>query len=363
MIAADTAAEVCEAVRSAARIVPVAGRTKPGLWQSEAATELELGGLRGIVDYDPAELTFTAEAGTPVAEVVDALSEHGQYLPFDPPLVGAGATLGGVVAAATSGPGAFRHGSVRDFVIGAQIVDGTGRLINSGGRVVKNAAGFDLPKLMIGSLGRLGVMVRLSFKVFPRPRATTTLVLEPASPAEALRAMSTVARGPLQADALDLTADGRLLVQLGGAPEVIDARAVRCAQLLGDGAVRLSEDLETAEWESAKTFAWLPEAAELVRVALSPSHVLALNDALGGSHDTPALRLSLAGNLAWIGWPRARPIAELDAALRGLGLRGARLTGSAEPCSSGPLLGDPAGGAFGERLGAALDPDHRFLGL
>ncbi|HEY6887587.1 MAG TPA: FAD-binding protein, partial [Solirubrobacter sp.] len=150
--------------------LPVAGATKPALTGG-----LDVAGLRGIVEYDPAELTFTALAGTPLREIVTALAEHGQYLPFDPPWVDAGATLGGTVAAGLSGSCSHRHGGIRDFVLGVRFLDGTGRLVGGGGKVVKNAAGFDLPKLFVGSVGRLGVLVQLSLKVFPAPAAWATL--------------------------------------------------------------------------------------------------------------------------------------------------------------------------------------------
>ena len=179
MIAAGTVEQVQEAVRATGpemRVLPVAGGTKPGVStpRGHDVQQLDLSGLSGVLEYDPAELTITALAGTPVREVDSALEEHGQHLPFDPPLMAAGATLGGVVATGASGAGAWRHGGVRDFIIGVRFVDGTGRLVAGGGKVVKNAAGFDLPKLMVGSAGRLGVIVQLSFKVFPRPIATTT---------------------------------------------------------------------------------------------------------------------------------------------------------------------------------------------
>ena len=129
------------------------------------------------------------------------------------------------MAAGTSGPGAFRHGGVRDFVIGVRFVDGSGRLVAGGGKVVKNAAGFDLPKLLVGSMGRLGVIVQLSLKVFPRPRATTTLVFDLAGTEAALDAMARLGRGPLDLDALDLDPPARLLVRLGGDPDAARRRA------------------------------------------------------------------------------------------------------------------------------------------
>src|SRR5436190_11409249 len=114
--------------------------------------------LSGMMEYDPAEFTFTALAGTPLAVVQKELAGNGQYLPFDPPLAAQGATLGGTVAAGLSGPGRLRYGGVRDFIVGVQWVDGSGTVIRGGGKVVKNAAGFDFPKLFTGSLGRLGIL-------------------------------------------------------------------------------------------------------------------------------------------------------------------------------------------------------------
>ncbi len=357
---ADSVAEIQDAVRGAARIVPVSGGSKPALSQSADhpdLTILDVGALSGLIEYDPAELTFTARAATPILEVEAALAEHGQYLPFDPPLRAAGATLAGVVAAGTSGPGAFRHGGVRDFVIGTQVVDGRGRLVSGGGKVVKNAAGFDLPKLMVGSMGRLGVIVRLSFKVFPRPRRTTTLVFAFAGFEPAIATLTGLARGPLQIDALDLTPDCRLLVRLGGDPEVLDARAARCAAIVGSRPLALEDREEQDEWEAATEFSWMPPGSEVVRVALTSARAIVLHDTLSAI-DVP-LRLSLAANLAWIAWPRQRPLEDLDRRLMKLGLRGVQLSGD----GGRPLLGEARGGAFGDRIRQALDPDDRFLEL
>src|SRR5439155_368623 len=136
--------------------------------------------LSGIVEYEPSEFTFTALAGTPLKAIIAALAERGQYLPFDPPLADAGATLGGTIAAGLSGPGRVRFGGLRDFILGVRFVDGEGRILRMGGKVVKNAAGFDLPKFFVGSAGRFGVLAEITFKVFPRPAATRTLRLDAA---------------------------------------------------------------------------------------------------------------------------------------------------------------------------------------
>ena len=150
-------AEAVEAVRGSKRLRPRGAGTKPALCAvDDEVSILDLSGLSGIIEYDPCEYTFTALGGTPVAEVEEALGKNGQYLPFDPPLREAGSTLGGTVAAGLSGPGRYRYGGVRDFLIGASFIDGDGRELRGGGKVVKNAAGFDFPKLLTGSLGELG---------------------------------------------------------------------------------------------------------------------------------------------------------------------------------------------------------------
>jgi glycolate oxidase FAD binding subunit len=353
----DSIEAVQDAVRSGQRVLPTGGGSKPALSTPahDDVVVLDVSGLRGIVEYDPAELTFTAMAGTPVAEVAAALAEHGQYLPFDPPLAAAGATLGGVVATGASGPNAFRHGGVRDFVIGVRFVEGTGRVVAGGGKVVKNAAGFDLPKLMVGSLGRLGVMVQLSFKVFPRPRATTTLVFDLGAPAAALAAIARLGRGPVEVDALDLEPGGRLVLRLGGDAEGLGARAVRCAAVVGSDPQRLDGDDDLAVWSDAAELAWAPAGARIVRVALTAHGVLALDAAVAAAG--AAVRYSLGANVAWIAWPAARALDELDGELRALDLAGVVLTGEPDR----PLLGAPRGGAFAARVRRALDPDARFL--
>jgi glycolate oxidase FAD binding subunit len=363
---AQRIAEVQDAVRAAPpapRLLPVAGATKPALSTpppGDGAVALDVSGLRGIVEYDPAELTFTALAATPVAEVVEALAEHGQYLPFDPPFAAAGATLGGAVASGTSGANAFRHGGVRDFVIGVRFVDGTGRVVAGGGKVVKNAAGFDFPKAMVGSMGRLGIMVQLSFKVFPCPRATTTLAFDLGSLAAALAASARLVRGPMDLEALDLEPGGRVLVRLGGDPGALDARAARLARELGTEPAQRDDGTDDgARWRDAAELRWAPPGSTIVRAALTARSVTALDTALAAAAAAATVRYGLGGNVAWIAWPAAAPLADLDGALRALDLTAVALTGA--PLAGGPLLGAPRGGAFGARVRSALDPFARFL--
>ena len=196
-------AELADAVRSSPRVLAVGAKTKPRL-SAVDAVQISTLGLRGVSEYDPSEFTITAQAGTPIREMATILAEHGQYLPFDPPWVEAGATLGGTVAAGLSGPGRLRFGGVRDFILGVRFVNGAGQLLRLGGKVVKNAAGFDLPKFFVGSLGRFGVLAELTFKVFPRPTATRTLQLESASLETAIRILTEAASSRFEFDALDL---------------------------------------------------------------------------------------------------------------------------------------------------------------
>ncbi len=133
-LAPATPAALAEAVRAHPRVLAVGGRTKTRLSQvPDDVTLLSTRALRGIVEYEPDEFTFTALAGSPVREIAQALAEKGQYLPFDPMWAEAGATLGGTVAAGVCGPGRFRSGGVRDFILGMRFVDGQGRLLRMGG--------------------------------------------------------------------------------------------------------------------------------------------------------------------------------------------------------------------------------------
>ena len=132
----SSASEIQEIVRTLPRMHLRGGGSKPAL--STPPTDsllLDLSGLSGLVEYEPAEYTFTAQAGTPVADIQAVLAKEGQYLPFDPPLAAAGATLGGIVAAGTSGAGRVRYGGVRDFLIGTRFVDGRGELLRDGGSI------------------------------------------------------------------------------------------------------------------------------------------------------------------------------------------------------------------------------------
>ncbi|PID50210.1 MAG: glycolate oxidase subunit GlcE [Proteobacteria bacterium] len=146
-----------------------------GLPQGQA---LSLAKHSGIVSYDPTELVITARAGTPLVEIEAALAEHQQHLAFEPPHFGTAASLGGTIAANFSGPARPYWGSARDFVLGCQLINGKGEILKFGGQVMKNVAGYDVSRLMTGSLGTLGILLEISLKVLPKPTTELTLVQE-----------------------------------------------------------------------------------------------------------------------------------------------------------------------------------------
>lgn len=184
---------------------------------------LSLTGYRGIVSYEPTELVVTARCGTPLDELEQVLAEKHQWLPFEPPHFAGGATVGGTVAAGLSGPGRASHGAVRDFVLGASMIDAHGQWLNFGGQVMKNVAGYDLSRLLCGSLGILGPIVEVSLKVLPRPALERTLGFE-IEQAAALRLFNELAGRPLPVTAA-AWADGRAWVRLAGAEPAVEAAA------------------------------------------------------------------------------------------------------------------------------------------
>lgn len=179
-------AQLAECIRDAAadrRPLCIRGGGSKDFYGNAPRGELlGTGSLSGILEYQPSELVLTALGGTPLDAIEATLLEHGQMLAFEPPHFGPGATLGGCVAAGLAGPrrasSGPSHGGVRDFVLGARLLDGSGRLLSFGGTVMKNVAGYDVSRALAGSLGILGLIVEVSLKVLPRPTAEASLRLE-----------------------------------------------------------------------------------------------------------------------------------------------------------------------------------------
>ncbi|WP_313032597.1 glycolate oxidase subunit GlcE [Massilia alkalitolerans] len=185
---------------------------------------LDTRGYAGIVDYEPTELVITARCGTPLAEIETVLAERNQMLAFEPPHFGKGATLGGAIAAGLAGPRRAASGGVRDFVLGAKLLDGKGDVLTFGGQVMKNVAGYDVSRMLAGSLGTLGLLLEVSVKVLPKPFAETTLCLE-LSEVEAIRKLNEWGGQPLPLSA-SCWHNGSLWLRLSGAQAAVDA-AVR----------------------------------------------------------------------------------------------------------------------------------------
>jgi glycolate oxidase FAD binding subunit len=357
MNAIPTKIEEIQAItREATCLLPRGGGSKPALsTPSDGVQILDLSALSGIVEYEPDELTFTALAGTRLADVDQMLVEHNQYLPFDPPLGERGATLGGTVAAGLSGSGRYRYGGVRDFLLGIRFVDGQGQLVHSGGKVVKNAAGFDLSKLMVGSLGRLGVLVELSFKVFPKPEAYITLRVACDDLAAALDMIQRAEASRLAMDAIDLepSAEGYVLwIRMGGMENGLEARLQRLSVILNSPRViRGSEDERI--WRGARELAWVPGGWTLLKVPLTPGRIPALEASL---KNKPVLRRYFsAGQVAWLALEK-EPQA-LKGVLEEHDLSALVIFGP----PGAPRLGEFPGRSFYRRVKAALDPVDRFV--
>ncbi len=197
------------------------GGTKAFYGQAPQGEALEVKPLAGISSYEPSELVVTVRAGTPLAELEAALAEQGQWLPFEPPHFEPGSTVGGMVAAGLAGPGRAVAGGVRDYVLGASLINGRGELLVFGGQVMKNVAGYDVSRLLAGSMGVLGVIAEVSLKVLPRPVASTTLRFE-LDQAAALLKLNQWGGQPLPLSA-SAWWDGMLVLRLAGARAAVDA--------------------------------------------------------------------------------------------------------------------------------------------
>lgn len=353
-----TIAELQELVLAAPRLSVRGGGSKPGLSPPAAnAVAVDLHGLSGILEYVPDEFVVTARAGTPVSQIADELFRHGQYLPFDPLLAGRGATLGGTVAANTCGSGGYRWGGVRDFLLGVRFVDGRGQLVRSGGKVIKSTAGFDLARFLVGSLGRYGILVELSFKVFPRPRSFLTLEFTYPSLAEVQRALFRLAVEPWDIDALDFEPLGkkfRLLVRLGGWEAALPDRAARLEEFLQAAGETLPQqtllgDREAAYWREVNQLAWVPPAASLLKVPLPLRSVPSFDARFASA----ARRYTAGGSVAWLA---VEDLSAARAVLTELGLTGLQVWGA----GGDPFVGPRRGLALAQRAKRALDPAGRF---
>jgi len=249
-----TADELAKAVREADEsgqaVAPVGGGTQLQLGMPPRRVDLALltTGLNHIVEYEPADLTVTVEAGMRFADLQAALGEHGQFLALDP-AVDSNATIGGIIATNASGPLRFSFGSARDLVIGTRVANPDGSLTRAGGRVVKNVAGYDLNKLHIGGLGTLGVIVELSFKLAPIPPALATVVGQFSSLDGVGEAVGSVLHSSLSPLAIEVLGDAKQLAFRVGGYEAAAERQVRDVRqlLVANGGV--PQDASPTVWD------------------------------------------------------------------------------------------------------------------
>ena len=213
-------------------------------WYGQSLTGeiLDTREYRGIVAYDPTELVITARCGTPLAEIEAVLAERNQMLAFEPPRYSPDSTIGGVVAAGLSGPRRQAAGAVRDFVLGATLMDGKGEVLRFGGRVMKNVAGYDVSRMLAGSLGMLGLILDVSLKVLPKPFFETTLRFTSIGTSDA-----TAHLNRWGGEALPITASawhGRvLIVRLSGTQAAVDAAVKKLGGDVVDDAADLWDGL------------------------------------------------------------------------------------------------------------------------
>ncbi len=230
------------------------GGTKSWYGNPNNYAKLDTRSYSGILEYQPEELVITACAGTPLKEIEAALKEKNQVLAFEPPHFGENATFGGAIAAGLAGPGRITVGNFRDFVLGARILDGKGQDLSFGGKVMKNVAGYDVSRLLPGSLGTLSLLLEASVKVLPKPAATATLRCQ-ISQEKALKALNEWAGQPLPLSAscwIGSTkgGDGELTFRLAGAAAAVKAAIPLMSSLVN--ASELNEEVAEDFWNNLR---------------------------------------------------------------------------------------------------------------
>ena len=240
----------------------VGGDTKQFYGRPVDGATLALAGHHGVLRYDPAELVLTARAGTRLADVEVLLDRHGQRLPFEPPSYGSLATLGGTVAAGLAGPARVARGPLRDYVLGTRLLTGDGRVLKFGGEVMKNVAGYDVSRLLAGSLGILGVLLEVSLKVLPVARGTRTVRKRIDAPGAIDLLAGFAQRGvPVTGS---FWCAGELFIRLEGSASGLD----ELVPAIGDDVVEVPA--ATALWQSIReqTHPWFTATCPLWRLSL-----------------------------------------------------------------------------------------------
>ena len=322
---------IAQAVASRTPLAIAAGGTKASWGGMVAARDtLDVSALTGIVAHEPEELVLTAKAGTTLREVTDALATHRQHLAFEPPDWGAilgtrgDATLGGTLACNAAGSRRPFAGAARDHLLGVAAVSGAGEVFKTGGRVVKNVSGYDLPKLLAGSFGTLAVMTEVSVKVMPAPEDSMTLVLHGLSDGPGVAALMQAAGA--QADVSGLAhlpaaaarRSGIAAIAGGSATAIrvegLSASVVHRLALLRDllrpaHATTLAREESQGLWRAIRDVRLLPQDALLWRVSVPPSAGVATAAAIAAAMDADVL-FDWCGGLLWVAVRGADPHAQ-----------------------------------------------------
>ncbi len=348
----NSVAELQAFVKGHGRIHVVGRRSKTALHQVEADVALaDLSGMTGITEYQPQEYTLTVLAGTGLSEIQAALHEEGQYLPFDPLLPDRG-SIGGAVACNLSGSRRHRYGGIRDFILGAGVVDGLGRAFRVGGKVVKNAAGFDLSKFLVGSLGQYAIMTELTFKVFPDAPVFQGLRLRYESLDDALNAVFRCNRSTQELDLLDFAPWKRgwsLLAGLAGFQDTLPQRAKQFVAMMREETALLDATEVEGDGSLRDPLAGLT-GDFLVKVVISPRQIAGFDAQLRDMRR----RYSAGGNTAWLA---TGDIGALKKILEAEQLPGLVLRGSVD-C---PLIGKSPENLLAARVKQVLDPHNKLV--
>jgi glycolate oxidase FAD binding subunit len=219
------AEQVGAAIESGSILNIRGGNSKASYGNPATGAPLDVSDHNGIVEYDPGELVLTCRAGSRLTEIRGALAENGQHFPFEPPGFGERATIGGTIACGFSGPARPWRGSLRDYLLGVKLLNGAGEVVQFGGQVMKNVAGYDMSRLMAGSMGTLGVLLEASFKVLPAPASERTLLFD-CNQAEAIESVNRWSGQPLPLSG-SFWQEGVLYLRLSGARSEVERAVAR----------------------------------------------------------------------------------------------------------------------------------------
>ena len=315
-------AELADAVAAAPGPLRIKGGGTRAIGRTAAGNTLDTSGISGVTLYDPGALTLVVKAGTPLAEVETLLTENRQRLAFEPmdhrPLLRTKGTptVGGMVATNASGPRRIQAGGCRDCLLGVRFVDGTGRVIKNGGRVMKNVTGYDLVKLLAGSHGTLGILTEVSLKVLPAPQAGATLTFEGLGTPDAVTLLSQALTSPYEITGAAYDPQRqKAFLRIEGFAGSVTYRAGKLMELFGSFAPDLEEDPERigAIWRGIRDVEALHDGeGDIWRISCKPGDAAAIADRL----EEATLLMDWGGGLIWASLPTGTDARQ---ALQGIG--------------------------------------------